>query len=573
MHGEGPSTGGGCVITADDSPRIMASFSIYFAVLGRGICIGMLAAAIPVMAESVGVSPAAFGEIFSARGMGYFVGTIGGSALLQWKGFKWSKHAVSCASIIVAGAFTAMFAFTESLQMMLSFAMGQGFGFGFLHVFATVAIMEMWGNRAQPWLQVKPCALGMGGVIGPILVGSYGYKEAFIIAGFVCTSCLGIYGLEYLATRTHKMVRWSTKKLHLRKKTVRAPVSGVQGVIAPTTHHYVTVDVQNNSSSANMASSTNDHDQDIYFSRDMGMVENALSTAVDDLQKQSNFDGGGVGIQQSYQGKGNVNHDGLEGGQGEDDDAQLLSISDVLKSAPSLATALDSNSTPSGGRSTCIRGPNGGESLLEQKAAVQLSENDNQVVLPYATSSMVEKIEIIEEAAAKGSTSSASLDVKLVPRKFLIFTGMFGFFYCSLYYSFSSWVTSYASGTGIATTAVEASYLTSQFFLWVTVGSALSVPMSVLFSTSTLLRFQLFFVTFGSAILMLASTSYSMLSIATGMLGFGLSCIFPLLICVAKDYKFTMYVKVTLWLLCFLSCHVDKVFNLCCIGMLLRLAL
>jgi hypothetical protein len=45
---------------------------------------------------------------------------------------------VACAAIIVAGAFTTCFAFAESLDTMLYLALGQGFGFGVLHAFATV---------------------------------------------------------------------------------------------------------------------------------------------------------------------------------------------------------------------------------------------------------------------------------------------------------------------------------------------------------------------------------------------------------------------------------------------------
>ena len=41
----------GCMITSDDKSRVMASFSIYFAILARGICVGMLAAAIPILSE------------------------------------------------------------------------------------------------------------------------------------------------------------------------------------------------------------------------------------------------------------------------------------------------------------------------------------------------------------------------------------------------------------------------------------------------------------------------------------------------------------------------------------------
>jgi hypothetical protein len=263
----------------------------------------------------------------------------------------------------------------------------------------------------------------------------------------------------------------------------------------------------------------------------MRMVESVLSSAVDDLHHQEQ-QGGGVtsaGVDSrayQYQDPEESKINGLESNSG-GDRQQLLSISDVLKSAASLATALDDNNHT--GNNT---------------VAVELHRPDNsentQMVLHFATPAMVEHIEIIEEAAARGNSVSASLDIKMVPVKFQLFAGLFGFFYCGLFYSYSGWVTSYASGSGIASTPAAASYLTSQYFLWVTVGSALSVPMSVLFSTSFLLRFQLTFVMIGALLLSCAGSSYDLLNIATATLGFGNSCIFPLLICVANDYKFTM---------------------------------
>jgi 23S rRNA A1618 N6-methylase RlmF len=44
----------------------------------------------------------------------------------------------------------------------------------------------------------------------------------------------------------------------------------------------------------------------------------------------------------------------------------------------------------------------------------------------------------------------------------------------------------------------------------------------------------------GAMVLLYAGTSYHLLNIATAVIGFGNSCIFPLLICLANDYHFTM---------------------------------
>jgi hypothetical protein len=453
----------------------------------------------------VGVTAASFGEIFSARGFGYAVGTFVAAYLLRCQSFTVSKHAMSCASIIISGLFTTMFAFTNRLDVMLYLGVGQGFGFGILHTFATVAILEMWGQRSQPWLQVKPSALGLGGVVGPLLVNGYGYKNAFILSGIISTLCVSIYGIEYLLMRTRKVVRWSTKKLNLRKS------SRSQSSV------YLTVDTERISSptgSGRTSPREADAVDSIYLSRDMKLVDSVLSKTVEGIrQNDLSASASTVMADESASLARHVDH------------TTTPSISEVLESAPRLTRALiqrkDDQSI-----STSVRLQSSGSDASQSESSPQ--------VLSYATASMVLKIDIIEETAGVG------VDIKIVPVKFSLVMGLLVFFYYGLFYSFSGWVTSYAFSAGIAPTTNDASALTSQYFLWVTVGSAVSVPWSVLVSTTTLLRFQLFVVAAGAMVLLYAGTSYHLLNIATAVIGFGNSSIFPLLICLANDYHFTM---------------------------------
>ncbi|KAJ1410597.1 hypothetical protein B484DRAFT_402877, partial [Ochromonadaceae sp. CCMP2298] len=67
-HAKGPKVAG-CVITGDDTGRVLASLAVYLASLAvylacmaRGVCIAILAAAIPDMALASGVAPTLFGE-------------------------------------------------------------------------------------------------------------------------------------------------------------------------------------------------------------------------------------------------------------------------------------------------------------------------------------------------------------------------------------------------------------------------------------------------------------------------------------------------------------------------------
>lgn len=74
-----------------------------------------------------------------------------------------------------------------------------------------------------------------------------------------------------------------------------------------------------------------------------------------------------------------------------------------------------------------------------------------------------------------------------------------------------------------------------------TLGSIVSIPCAVWISTTSMLRFQLCVVLLGVTVLVtLAWSSFRYLEIATAVMGFGNSCIFPLILCLCNDYGFTM---------------------------------
>lgn len=47
-------------------------------------------------------------------------------------------------------------------------------------------------------MQIKPTAMGLGGVIGPMLVSFYGYKMALMASSVLCACTLVLMLLEYL---------------------------------------------------------------------------------------------------------------------------------------------------------------------------------------------------------------------------------------------------------------------------------------------------------------------------------------------------------------------------------------
>jgi len=149
MHNSTGPKAAGCLVTREDIPLMIASGSVYCACIARGCCIAILAASIPEMSRSVDKDSTAFGELFTSRGIGFFLGTLIAAAVVESVKVNIPKHIYVCISILITGAASMMFSVTNSFLYLNALAFGQGLGFGGVHTFTTLALMEMWGQRCQ----------------------------------------------------------------------------------------------------------------------------------------------------------------------------------------------------------------------------------------------------------------------------------------------------------------------------------------------------------------------------------------------------------------------------------------
>jgi hypothetical protein len=149
MHNSSGPKAAGCLITREDIPIIIASGSVYCACVARGCCIAVLAASIPEMSKAVQMESTAFGELFTSRGIGFFLGTLLSAAVVESVKVNIPKHVYVCISIIITGIATLLFSMTTSFLYMNGLVFCQGLGFGGVHTFSTLALMEMWGQRCQ----------------------------------------------------------------------------------------------------------------------------------------------------------------------------------------------------------------------------------------------------------------------------------------------------------------------------------------------------------------------------------------------------------------------------------------
>ncbi|KAJ1382567.1 hypothetical protein B484DRAFT_411425, partial [Ochromonadaceae sp. CCMP2298] len=90
--------------------------------------------------------------VFTSRGLGFFFGTLASAQLAKLLPL-YPKHYLAAVSILLSGLASYMLSQTADFHTMCMMAAMQGAGFGGVHTFATLALMTMWGQRVQPWMQ------------------------------------------------------------------------------------------------------------------------------------------------------------------------------------------------------------------------------------------------------------------------------------------------------------------------------------------------------------------------------------------------------------------------------------
>ena len=99
----------GCIMSIEDAPIILTSFSMYFTFIGYGAVIGAVSAAIPALADAFDMSETALGWLYTARGLGYFCGASSTGIVLEFNYLKMSKeHLLSIFILIVSALMILM---------------------------------------------------------------------------------------------------------------------------------------------------------------------------------------------------------------------------------------------------------------------------------------------------------------------------------------------------------------------------------------------------------------------------------------------------------------------------------
>lgn len=154
------------------------------------ICYGSFAcsigAALPDIALRLRADETSLGIVFTARGCGYVFGTLLYSSIAEAEIGHLIKFALIAASVLIGGIGSNILSTSCSLHVILICVFCLSGLFSGVDILCNILLPSMWGVEVQPWLHALHACWSVGGILGPLLIGWVGYKQANIIQAVVC---------------------------------------------------------------------------------------------------------------------------------------------------------------------------------------------------------------------------------------------------------------------------------------------------------------------------------------------------------------------------------------------------
>lgn len=224
---------------------VFMEFAFLFQVYGASAA--SLGAALPTLSASLNVKEDYLGIIFTARGIGYLLGTLISAAMMDNSAINLSKQTLTALSILLNGVCMAVIEQPSVGFNILLLVFGiQGLSFGGIDTFANCALPELWTTSVNPWMQTMHASFAVGALIGPALVGRFRFHIAFLtiaissllpFIGIVLTHWFCVYyDIDDLSFDEELERTGSLSDMPVGSATVKASIE-------TTTEQYILVDI------------------------------------------------------------------------------------------------------------------------------------------------------------------------------------------------------------------------------------------------------------------------------------------------------------------------------------------
>jgi FHS family Na+ dependent glucose MFS transporter 1 len=156
-------------------PRARAQTAGYF---GGHIVLGLVSASLgptlPWLATKLACDPEALGLTFTARGLGYLLGSLACGPLYDRK----SAHPLLILAICVLSACMVAVPFMPSRAALLGLMLIVGGAQGLLDVGNNTTLMRVHGASVAPYMNALHCFYGVGAMIAPVIVDAAGVLDS-----------------------------------------------------------------------------------------------------------------------------------------------------------------------------------------------------------------------------------------------------------------------------------------------------------------------------------------------------------------------------------------------------------
>ena len=507
-----------------------------------------LGASIHEFAISIDVNDTSMGRMFVYRGIGFLLGAVLSMRILRMESLHLSKHAICSILAIIAGsalAFIPVFSTHISQygnsenKWLWTLFIGilffiQGFCFGGIDAFSALSISEMWGQRTQPWMQSKNLFANFGALLGPSLVSSYGYNVAFMLIGSLGLFSLVGSGLYYMNILIRMKLGMSLQDTDLTSHELRE-----------LSHQLIAMQDEENEEVLEASLEKIAIEDEMKSTRDLELALSPRARLQEDVVfrvlEEAHYTRSLSNVSSPVGRTPTVSFDFTM--------PTVFSPRRRLGTQDSTYSALTANSL---------------HSIGEDSSGVFPALNHT---LSFASPALARSVR----------RTRKPVGIVFVPVEVRLLLALLVFWQLGLLCAFGGWIGTYVGSMGESSPTLLAGVRHSSvyevlsqhgrrqlflntaaspdpaasaltiFYATQILGGVLSVPASVVFSTSTLLRCQLTMAIIAASLLLVPihslpslTAAHNVVQGAAGLMGLGLGCMYPLIMTIVNDYGATM---------------------------------
>ncbi|MFC1878537.1 MFS transporter [Chloroflexota bacterium] len=166
--------------SSDRRSRTKSTYAYYLAFIGLGLVTAVLGPALPALAELTQTSFSQISLLFTARALGYLLGSLIGGRLID----RLAGHRVMAAALVGLGV-TLLLTPNNSLLWVLSVVIGfTGLFQGIVDVGGNTLIVWVHGDQVGPYMNGLHMFYGIGTFLAPIIIAQAALVSGSVAWGF-----------------------------------------------------------------------------------------------------------------------------------------------------------------------------------------------------------------------------------------------------------------------------------------------------------------------------------------------------------------------------------------------------